>query len=177
MLSSYAIEELGKSALLLREAARSLKKKLHVAIVKEFRSHHTKLRIIINELIGKRESPNGHTILHKPGLLHDLIEKSRISSPFFRENREDFFNIKNPHLWMFLDGLGDFGSLEREHCIYVDYDSTNHQWRKPTTQHDEIMCERAAKLVLMMVELYDKPLRKLSSFPSDKMKLSDLLKQ
>ena len=72
--------------------------------------------------------------------------------------------------------LLDYGAMFRDDSLYVDYDSRERKWRKPSMGWDESTCDKAARVLVMLLDGLIGELRKLGSFPSDVERLNDLLR-
>jgi hypothetical protein len=176
LLLYYALEELGKAAILFNSAVRSRVKNPSVAHVEGFYNHRCKLKEASYELLGieVRVGQYGHE--RKGGAVEKLISETEWAVIWDEQHLGDLWALKETAVVEMFHVLLDYGAIFRDDSLYVDYDSRERKWRKPAMRWDESTCDKAARVLIMLLDRLIRQLRKLSSFPSDAERLNDLIR-
>jgi len=172
----YALEELGKAAILFNSRAQSRVKNSSVTHIEGFYNHRYKLREASYELLGieVRVGQYGHE--RKGGGMEKLISETEWTVTWDEQHLGDLWALKETEVVEMFHVLLDYGAIFREDSLYVDYDSRERKWRKPAMRWSESTCDKAARVLIMLLDRLISQLRKLSSFPSDAKRLNDLIR-
>jgi len=172
----YALEELGKAAILFDSAAQSQASKQNVILVEGFYDHGRKLVEASYELLGVVKRVGEHFLERKGGAMKNLMFETEVRLMWDERGLDDLWALKETAVVKMFDDLLHYGALFRDDSLYVDYDSRERKWRKPAMRWDESTCDKAARVLIMLLDRLISQLRKLSSFPSDTQRLNDLIR-
>jgi len=172
----YALEELGKAAILFNSAAQSQASKQNVILVEGFYDHGRKLVEASYELLGTVKRVGEHGFEREEGAMRNLMFETEMRLMWDERRLDDLWALKETAVVRMFHVLLDYGAMFRDDSLYVDYDSRERKWRKPSMGWDESTCDKAARVLVMLLDGLIGELRKLGSFPSDVERLNDLLR-
>jgi hypothetical protein len=170
----YALEELGKAAVLFNSTAQSERTKSGVIVVKGFYDHRCKLAEASYELLGidVRVDDYGHE--RRGGAIEKLTLETNLAVMWDKQQLDKLWALKDSEVVEMFHVLVDYDTLFRDYSLYVDYNSDQRKWNEPSTRWNQSTCERAAKVLVMVTKRLIEEVGKLSCFPKVQ-RLNDLI--